>query len=283
MNILYHIAARLLALSNRPEVLTLRSSELTRLVNAIDAKLRKLDARDLELPQIRNVDGQPLVSCVMGKSPPWSGEILPKCQTPGMVTDEECQYYVYMGRFYTGVGEVVELGPWLGRSTFYIVDGLSKNPHFAGKRLAVYDDFVWRSSWMDAFVPNECGNHADFRYLFEKHSQPIRDKLDVHKRKITTYDGNDSVEQLRWDGRPIEMIYVDCGRTFEANEAWWSIFSASFIPERTLIILQDWRTHSSVPVLWYNQIKQWVDSKGHSLKMVHELRNGGVGTFLYMG
>ncbi len=106
----------------------------------------------------------------------------------------------------------------------------------------------------------------------------------MQKRKIITYKGNDDIEQLEWDGKSIEIIYVDCGRTYVANEAWWNLFVDSFIPNRTLIILQDWETHRKVPVLWYNQIKQWVDSKNSTLQLVHEMSNvGAVATFLYRG
>ena len=48
-------------------------------------------------------------------------------------------------------------------------------------------------------------------------------------------------------------------------------------------MLEDWKTHREVPVCWYNQIKQFTDSKGQQLRLLHELRDGGAATFLYQG
>ena len=42
---------------------------------------------------------------------------------------------------------------------------------------------------------------------------------------ISPYDGNENLLKLAWNGRPIEMVYVDCGRTREVNKAWHSIMS----------------------------------------------------------
>ena len=285
MSVLLGIAERLLTASHRPESLRRRSSGLTRLVNAVDARIRTLEAQGQVFPQIQSFDGTKLISCVRQSPALWSSATLVPCETPGMLSSEECQYYTYIGQFFSGIGEVVELGPWLGRSTFYIVQGLSKNPRFAGKKISVYDDFVWRSTWMDSQVSESerVQHHGDFEFLFKKYTRGIEDSINAYKRKIITYDGNGSVEQLVWDARPIEIMYVDCGRTMEANEAWWVLFSNCFIPEKTLVILQDWSTHREVPVQWYNQMKEWVESKGRSLQLMHELERGDIATFLYKG
>jgi hypothetical protein len=276
---------RLLTLSSRPERLERISSGLHRLLLAVDAKRRAQAARSASLPAIQSIRGETLGYALREPAPPWSGEDLGECDVPGMVTPEECAYYLYIGRFYAGFGEVVELGPWLGRSTTYICRGLAQNSTFAGRRVRVFDDFVWRSSWMDDRVQpvERLPNHADFLGLFERYARPLEPVIDVAKRKITTYDGNDAVAQLEWAGEPVEIIYVDCGRTFEANEAWWRIFSPSFVAGRTLVVLQDWATHREVPVMSYNQIKHWVDSKGAALQIVHELKHGGIATFVYTG
>jgi hypothetical protein len=116
----------------------------------------------------------------------------------------------------------VELGPWLGCSTASIVHGLIHNPHFTGKKLHVYDDFVWRADWMNDYVPKteQLEHHQDFQFLFEKYAEPINRYLAVEKRKIISYDGNENFPQLTWDRGPVEIMYIDCGRTFEANQAW---------------------------------------------------------------
>ena len=66
---------------------------------------------------------------------PWTFERLPSCETPGMITEEETKYYYWLGQFFKGIGEAVELGCWLGRSTFFILGGLQRSPSFRGKKL----------------------------------------------------------------------------------------------------------------------------------------------------
>ena len=94
-------------------------------------------------------------------------------------------------------------------------------------------------------------------------------------------NGNAAVPPLEWNSGSIEMIYVDCGRTIEANEAWWNKLSEHFIAGVTMIIMQDWRTHRDLPKKWYNQMHLFTASKGDRLQLLHEVEDGGVATFLY--
>ena len=118
---------------------------ITRLNNDVNTKIRRLNAEAREIPDIRSFDGKErLYVCVAREATQWSDTIIIERNTPGMITLAECKYYSYIGRFYSGKGEVVELGSWVGRSTFYILQGLIPNPNFTGKKLHVYDDFVRR-------------------------------------------------------------------------------------------------------------------------------------------
>lgn len=119
-----------------------------------------------------------------------------------MLTESELQYYNYIFQAYSGVGEVVELGPWLGLSTKLIIDSLNRNPNFRNKTLHV-------------------------------------------------------------------------------NEAWWQIFHESFIPDRTLIIMQDWQNHKSVPEVFWENTKTFTDSKEKHLDLIHEVVDAGIATFVY--
>lgn len=203
---------------------------------------------------------------------------------PGMISEEEARYYEYIGGLYRGHGEAIELGPWLGKSTRHIIRGLDKNPAFHGRQLHVFDDFVWRSSWMNRHIDDreQLQNHADFRPLFEKYVEDIRGRLAVTQGKIVDYDGNQKFPQIEWSGAPIEIMYIDCGRTMQVNEAWYRIFSAGLIPDLSMIIMQDWRTHRERPRLSYNET-WWFTAAHPELEIVHEVKDGGIATFLYRG
>lgn len=238
-------------------------------------------------PEIYSWDNSEVVSVsVMSREASWHSERISKRDIPGMITLEEKKYYTYLPRFYSGKGEVVELGPWLGASTACLLDGLKQNPKFRGKKLHVFDDFVWRPSWMDQYVQPEdrLGVHSDFSALFKRYADSENIAyMSIEKVKICNYDGNESLTPLSWNGDPIEMLFVDCGRTFEVNEAWFRILAPYFIPDHTLIVMQDWRLWREIPEKWFNQTKQFTDSKSHLMEEIHEVSDGGIATFLYKG
>jgi hypothetical protein len=249
-------------------------------------QLRRLAARTTPaLPAITGCHGETLRRCVLENSSPWRTVSPPVVSVPGMITEEEARYFYYIGRFYSGSGEVVELGPWLGRSTSFIAQGLRANLRFSGRQLWVFDDFVWRPDWMSQYYPeaDQPSRHASFRHLFERYTADFKDILRVEQRRFTDYDGNEQVPLFHWSGAPVELLFVDCGRTLAANDAWYEALYPSFIPGRTLIVLQDWGTHKEVPRRWYNQMDEFVSRKGEALELVHELRKGSIATFLFRG
>ena len=151
-------------------------------VQAQDIQRRTAAQHSQVSSEIFNFDGTArLTVSVMSPSAPWLKVPPEKCQTPAMITHEEAQYFTYIGRFYEGIGRAVELGPWLGASTHHIVLGLANNPKFAGERLHVFDDFVWRKSWMDPYVRDEekLPDHACFRHLFDKYTTRVQHLVDV--------------------------------------------------------------------------------------------------------
>ncbi len=265
------------------ERLALRSAECA-LVLEDHTRMRK--AGQECVPDISSWDGtEKLTSSVMTDAAPWLKEMTQPCGTPAMISDEEKRYYHYIGQFFRGRGKVVELGPWLGGSTHYIIKGLLNNSNFEGEKLYVFDDFVWRPSWMNQYVRSaeRLPRHGDFRPLFEKYSRDILKYLNVERKRISPYDGNEALPSMKWRGGAIEMLFVDCGRTYEVNEAWYRALRHAFLPRATIIVMQDWRLHRERPMRWYNQTKQFTDSKGNGLQLVHEVTDGGIATFLYTG
>jgi hypothetical protein len=165
--------------------------ELSKLIPKLDGLAlevedlkRKLDHPVKAVPNCHSqaVD-ESLTYQVLPDAPPWSTIHVDHVPIPGMLTREEIQYYYYVSRFYSGAGEVVGLGSWLGLSTHHLVRALSGNPLFQGKKLHVFDDFVWRSDWMDPCFDtgSQPAHHQDFLPLFEKYASPIRQHLQVTK------------------------------------------------------------------------------------------------------
>ncbi|MCH2190423.1 MAG: hypothetical protein MK188_05845 [Gammaproteobacteria bacterium] len=239
---------------------------------------------DIKPPILLNKN-QALNRSILDSNADWHTLDVSTCQIPGMLTKSEKQYYEYISQTYSGIGEVVELGPWLGASTKILLNGLAKNRSFDNKKLHVYDDFVWRDSWMEKWLQGTDikppGNYESFLPIFEEIHRQELSKLNITKAKIADYDGNESLEQIEWIGTPIEIMIVDCGRQLHVNEAWWQIFNSSFIPDRTLIVMQDWQNHKAVPEIYWENTKIFTDSKEGRLDLIHEVHNAGIATFIY--
>lgn len=216
-------------------------------------------------------------------SSPWISAVVPRILVPGMISEEEAKYYKYLCGLYSGRGELIELGPWLGCSTAHIISALISNPTFKGHKLHVFDDFVWRPEWMDQYVSPEerFRRHESFQPPFEKYAEPILQYLLTTRCKIVDFDGNESLPSLQWSAGPIEILIVDCGRTIEVNEAWLKVFEPNLIPGVSLVVLQDFGTHRDWPHQWFNQLKLFVGKHATKLDLVHELRGGGIATFIY--
>ncbi|HUA69280.1 MAG TPA: hypothetical protein VMA13_12090, partial [Candidatus Saccharimonadales bacterium] len=279
-------AATLPTNPNKLEQLARRRDQLQKDKLAIEEQWRVEFARINPLNiEIRSCNGVKLEKHILDINAPWVERSAPKCSIPGMITTEEKRYYGYLTQFYSGHGRVLELGPWLGCSTWHICGGLRLNPAFSNEKLYVVDDFIWRSSWMDGYYKeaDRPANHGDFRPIYERHVAEHASRLATRHARIAVYDGNDAVDPFTWDDGAIEMCFVDCGRPVSANEAWYNLLRRHFIRGKTLLILQDWQTHKEVPEKWNNQMKQFTESKGVALEQIHELRDGGVATFLYHG
>jgi hypothetical protein len=261
---------------NKLDRLTVRAQDMQRLVAAAQRNVPS---------EIFSFDRARLSVSVRSPDAPWLSAVPAKVDTPAMITHEEAQYFTYLGSFYEGRGRVVELGPWLGASTQHIVLSLANNPRFAGEQLYVFDDFTWRKDWMDQYVSEaeRLAPYACFRHLFEKYTAGVRHFLNVERVKITDYDGNERLPILSWCGDPIEILYVDCGRTYHVNAAWFSHLKSSLIPGRTLIVMQDWGTHREVPRKSWNQTLTFTESNRDALLLIHEVQRGTLATFLFTG
>lgn len=267
-------------------------SEACELLSRLDPQLVRVEDRIRSLgnpagavePYVGPPGGPHLERSIMHGDRPWRDVSFRRVDVPGMITDEEIRYYHWLARYYSGQYAAVELGPWLGHSTIHLAESLGPVLCRHGRRMHVYDDFVWRPGWMNQYLrphdPPAPGMHESFEHIFQHFTAAVGDLLEVQRGKITDYDGNERLRPITWCGEQIELMVVDCGRTIHANEAWFDLFSPYFIPDRTLVVMQDWRLHRERPRKPYNQTWHFVASHP-CLELVHEVIDGGIATFLY--
>lgn len=171
-----------------------------------------------------------------------------------MITAEERRYLHWLGReFWTARGEVVEIGPWLGGSTYSLAAGMAAHGAKAHGRLHVFDSFRWRP-FMSQRAPLPLNAGDDFQAYFEKNLEPYRDLLVVERQSIpddrVTSEGLTAIaerrdvaehERLRWSGGNIEILFIDGAKSWDGLLYLLKEVAPSIVPGLTVLVCQDYK------------------------------------------
>lgn len=169
----------------------------------------------------------------------------------GMTSSTE---QAYLGRYgensYTGVGDVVDLGCWLGSTTIPLTRGLLRNPTFAGsgKKVYAYDLFVW-FDWMNSSVAGtdlygKYGEGDSFVDEFEKRTAAFADSIEICAGDL---------KSIGWQGGGIEFLLIDAMKNFELAGSIVKDFYPHLTEGNSLVFHQDF-AHYFTP--WIHLI-QW--------------------------
>jgi hypothetical protein len=157
----------------------------------------------------------------------------------GMTSREERTFAKdYAEKHYTGQGEIVDLGCWLGSFTVPFARGLEKNKKIGKNRiyLHAYDIFIWEK-WMDSCVlctelANKYQAGESFLDAFERQILPWKDKIKV-------YPGD--LNKMNWDPvKTIEFLLVDAMKSWQLCNAIIRKFFPALKPNFSLIQHQDY-------------------------------------------
>jgi hypothetical protein len=107
---------------------------------------------------------------------------------------------------YSGAGEIVELGTFLGASSVSLASGLRNNlnlrPEQKSERIHVFDQFKgpFESDYITKHTKFDLDEDGGFINIHAAQTAPFKDNLNVNKVNVS---------HVTWDGRPIELLYVD--------------------------------------------------------------------------
>jgi hypothetical protein len=136
---------------------------------------------------------------------------------------------------YSGAGAIVDAGAFVGASAFCLATGLKENAVVGEGRPLIhsYDLFVAQ----DAYVVEAISR--DFRP-----TAPGDSYLDIFERQngdhlglIETHPGD--LLSHKWSNGPIEILFIDVAKTRELNTHIVREFFPSLIPEKSIVIQQD--------------------------------------------
>src|SRR5207248_1151930 len=148
---------------------------------------------------------------------------------PSMISDDEVLYLRWLAQeWYTGAGEIVDAGPLLGGSTVSLASGLLGNSrvHEKKKRIHSYDLFKYFSDFTDrGLVTAALKNGESLLPMFLENTSRYREMIEVHAGDIQGY---------KWSGEPIEILFIDCAKSWEINNHITREFFGSLIPGRSI-------------------------------------------------
>ena len=161
--------------------------------------------------------------------------------------EEQCFCQWYGQHVFNGVGEIVELGPWLGSLTIPLAEGLCSNRHVTEckKRIHAYDRFRWDAlmeRWVEGTkYTNRVPDHGDFLPLFREITHEFQQYIVSNRSDL-------AIET--WIGEPIEFLLNDATKTLAILRNVIRSFFPSLVPGESYIAHQDylWFTESHVPL-----------------------------------
>jgi Methyltransferase domain len=144
----------------------------------------------------------------------------------------------YARELYTGAGEIVDLGCWLGATTVSFSKGLRRNPRIAAgrksKRIHSYDLFRWHPT-MDREVK---GTPLEGKYRDGDSFLPEFEKRTASWSEYFRVNAGD-IKAAPWTGGPIELLFVDAMKWPDTAAYILKDFYPHLIPGVSLVAHQD--------------------------------------------
>lgn len=154
-------------------------------------------------------------------------------QVKTMLSAQELELLYTLARDgYTGRGEIIDGGAFLGGSTLALACGLRDNAGLSHKngRIHSYDRFV-----ADGYVPQFIDGYPEgtsTRPYYDSVIAPVASHVSVHEGNIT---------MLPWPAnREIEILFIDVAKSWEINDFLLQHFFPRLIPGVSTVIQQDY-------------------------------------------
>lgn len=218
----------------------------------------------------------------------WSNEELSEhtLSVPTTIALETKRYFKWLAARLQGIGEIVELGSWLGSGTMSLAEGMACNPAVAKQRIHVFDLFKW-GAWMFRFIsPHALTKFPalslmkrgdDFLDLYLELCSPYKRLIEARRCYVRTDDevGN-NVGPLVWGRSPIELFVYDLGYDYYLIENAWEVFSPSFIPGKTIVAVNCYGNEEA------REVRRFLEAHADQLRPIHKPASTAK-AFLYTG
>jgi hypothetical protein len=174
-----------------------------------------------------------------------------------MIAPDESLYLYWLARHcYTGQGEIVDGGPYLGGSTVAMASGMLDNPKVAQKesRIHSYDLFLYSPLFKRMFPKNPPADGASVLPMFLANIARFKANVEIYPGDILA---------RRWNGKPIEILFIDVAKTWDIQLHLLREFFPSLRAGLSYVVQQD---YFFVRCYWIHLVMEYL---AHYFQPVH--------------
>lgn len=149
--------------------------------------------------------------------------------------------YIYGKEKYTGSGQLVDLGSWLGATVVPLCEGLRFNKNFCKDIHSVhcFDAFVWYDNMFNSVshYPQAVTKYK----VGDSFSEAFRNITQPHKEAITVCECDLSTSE--WTKMPIEYLLIDALKDWKIARNVTLQFYPYILPNVGIVIHEDFSHH----------------------------------------
>ncbi len=136
--------------------------------------------------------------------------------------------------WYQGIGEIIDLGPFLGSSTISLARGLTANARTINlfHRIFSFDRF-----WYEPYVGFESfinQAHLPTESFFSHYLHNIRHYSDM------VYCSPGDLMRFTWNQARVELLFIDAAKSWDLNDHIIKQFFGALIPGLSVVVQQDY-------------------------------------------
>lgn len=161
---------------------------------------------------------------------PWNRGPFKSYRSPcySMLNEEELRLLYWLGANYSGYGEIIDAGSFVGGSTVALASGLKDFDRNGIVRS--FDRFICNDFLGSLPALNSPGKGASFRHVFEKNIVDFSDFVEVNQGSLQDFSF----------ASPIDVLFLDCVKEPLVNDFVVENIFSQLIPGRTLVVQQDY-------------------------------------------
>lgn len=154
----------------------------------------------------------------------------------GLTSAQEQEYFEkYAREIYSGLGEIVDLGCWLGSTTISLAKGLSQRRNLVkvNKKVHAFDQFIWSKGMAPYYHGLKLYKEGEsFLPEFIERTKNWSSLIEIHEGDLRT---------IKWDGSSIEFLLIDAMKSWELANSILQEFFPYLIPGHSYIVHQDFK------------------------------------------